>query len=447
MNIVYFYVTIVLDVINMDRINLENYKERLLDSKIEEYLKIFGAVVIEGPKWCGKTWFSLYHASSVSFVTDQKIRNLANADPKLIFSDKRPQLIDEWQLVPSIWDAVRLECDLSGKKGNFILTGSTTLLKDGDNNAQVFHSGAGRFCKFKMLPMSLYESNDSNGAVSLMDLFNNKDILGKTDEIDLNRLAYLTLRGGWPANLDVPEDMASVIPREYIELLLTKDIHERKDKRRDANKMRMLLKSLARNEASIVSMSTLVNDISEFEKENERIESRLTVDDYLSVLDDLYITNNQEAFNINYRSSARVGKSPKRHLVDPSLSCALLGLDKQKLLEDLNTFGFMFESLVYRDLCVYASYLGGKVMQFRDNVSGDEVDAIIELDNGDYGAVEIKLSYNEESISQAKKGLLKFYENIKKKPKFMCIIVGNLDAYYKDKETGIYVVPINGLKP
>lgn len=430
----------------MDKIKLENYKERLLDSKMNEYLKIFGAVVVEGPKWCGKTWFSLHHAESATFVSDKKVRELASVDPKHIFNDVRPQLIDEWQLVPAIWDAVRLECDLSGRKGNFILTGSTTSLKEEDNG-QVFHSGAGRFCKFRMFPMSLYESKDSNGKVSLMDLFDNKDISGKTEDIDLKKLAYLILRGGWPANLDISEDKASIIPHEYIELLLSKDIHERKDKKRDANKMRMLLKSLARNESSIVSMSTLVNDISEFEKETERLESRITAQDYLNVLDDLYIINNQEAFSVNYRSSARVGKSPKRHLVDPSLACALLGLDKQKLFEDLNTFGLMFESLVYRDLSIYTSFLGGKVKQFRDNISGDEVDLIIELDNGDYGAIEIKLSYNEESITQAKKSLLSFYENVKKKPKFMSIIVGNLNVFYKDKETGIYIVPINGLKP
>lgn len=431
----------------MNETIIKNYKKRLLDTKIKDYLNLFGTIVIEGPKWCGKTWFSLHHAASVSFVTDKSVRELACIDPKLIFNENRPQLIDEWQLVPTIWDAVRLECDLSGKKGNFILTGSTSLLKEEDYNNIVFHSGAGRFCKFKMLPMSLYESEDSNGSVSLMDLFNEKNISGKTGDIDLKKIAYLTLRGGWPANIETPPEMASIIPREYIELLLTKDIHERKDKRRDENKMKMLLRSLARNESSIVSINTLINDIFEFENENERIESRITVEDYLGVLNDLYITNNQEAFSVNYRSSSRVGKSVKRHLVDPSLSCALLGLNVEKLFNDLNTFGLMFESLVYRDLCIYMNYIGGKVLQFRDNVSGDEVDAILELDNGDYGAIEIKLSYNEESISQAMKNLLKFYKNVKRKPKFMCIIVGNLNVYYKDKETGIYVVPINGLKP
>lgn len=433
----------------MEEIKLNNYRKRLLDERIEEYLKIFGAVVIEGPKWCGKTWCSLYHSKSHVFLTDKNTRVLAQSEPRLIFKDERPELIDEWQLVPSIWDTVRLECDLSGKKGNFILTGSTTLLKDtnNENESEVYHSGAGRFCKFKMFPMSLYESGDSTGKVSLMDLFNNKEISGRNKEINLSEIAYLILRGGWPANIETDKSHVTIIPKEYIELLLSKDIHERKDKRRDANKMRMIMKSLARNESSEVSLNTIIKDIMDFESESERVESRITILDYLSVLDDLYITNNQSAYSVNYRSSARVGKKVKRHFIDPSLACALLDLNTEKLLGDMNTFGLLFESLVYRDLSIYMDYLKGFIMHFRDNVSGDEVDIIVELSDGRYGAIEVKLSYNDESIESAKNDLLKFYNNVKKKPEFMCIIVGNLDAYYIDKETGIYILPITCLKP
>lgn len=429
----------------MENIIKNKYKSRLIDKKIDTYLKVFGGLVIEGPKWCGKTWTSLNHAKSVSYLTDKNVRQLALSDAKLIFNEERPQLIDEWQLAPNVWDAARLECDLSGKKGNFILTGSTTLQKEDEE--EVFHSGAGRFCKLKMYPMSLYESGNSSGAVSLTDLFEKKNISEKVNALDLTNIASLVVRGGWPANIDVDADLAKTIPKSYIDMLLSTDIHERKDRRRNSAKMEMILMSLARNESAIVSISTLVNNVSSVKTGEEKIESRNTVEDYLGVLDDLYITNNQPAFSVNYRSSARVGKNVKRHFVDPSLACSLLKLDTKKLLYDLNTFGLIFESMVYRDLCIYTDYLGGKVYHFRDNVSGDEVDEIVELDDGRFGAIEVKLTYNEKAIEEAKKSLLKFNENVQRKPEFLCIIVGTLGGAYIDKETGIYVVPINALKP
>ena len=230
-------------------------------------------------------------------------------------------------------------------------------------------------------------------------------------------------------------------------MLLSKVIHERKDRRRNSIKMEMLLKSLVRCESAIVTVSTLINDVSSIKSEEERIESRDIVKDYLSVLDDLYITNNQPAFSVNYRSSARVGKNVKRHFVDTSLACSLLNLDTNKLLYDLNTFGLIFESLVYRDLCIYTDYLGGRVYHFRDNVSGDEVDEIVELNDGRYGAIEVKLAYNEKTIEEAKKSLIKFQKNVQRKPEFLCIIVGDFGTAYVDKDTGIYVVPISTLKP
>lgn len=423
----------------------EKYRERIIDKKLEKYLKIFGGVVIEGPKWCGKTWTSLNHAESVVYLTDNNVRTLVQSDPKMIFSDQRPQLIDEWQLVPYVWDAARLECDLSEKKGNFILTGSTTL-QIGDHE-KVFHSGAGRFCLLKMYPMSLYESGNSNGEVSISDLFSNKNISTKVEKLDLKTLAYLIVRGGWPANINTPVEDAGIIPKSYIDMFLTRDIHERNDRKRSSSKMELILKSLARNETSTVSISTLVNDVTDNASEEETIESRNTLSDYLDVLDSLYITNNQPAFSTNYRSSSRIGKTAKRHLVDPSLACAALGLDTNKLLSDLKTFGLMFESLVYRDLCIYMDSLNGKVYHFRDNTSGDEVDIIAEASNGDYGAIEVKLALTEDSLAMAKKSLMTFYENTSKKPKFLAIVTGSLAGAYIDKETGIYILPINSLKP
>ena len=209
--------------------------------------------------------------------------------------------------------------------------------------------------------------------------------------------------------------------------------------------MRMLIRSLARNESSIAGNDTIVKDIEEYETEEGLLESRITVADYISVLDSLYITANQEAFSINYRSSKRIGKSPKRHLIDPSLACASLDLSIEKLMNDFNTFDFMFESLVSRDLRIYMDYLDGHLYHFRDNVSGDEVDSILEFRDGSYAAIEIKLT--DIGVEEAKKSLTKFYNNVEKKPKFMCIIVGHYEAVIKDKETGIYIIPITSLRP
>ena len=422
----------------------KDYRKRLIDDKIDRYLKIFGAISIQGPKWCGKTWTSLKHANSVSYMTEKSPRDLAKVDPKYIFNQDRPQLIDEWQLVPSIWDAVRHECDSDHDKGKFILTGSTSLSKE-EREDEIFHSGTGRIAIMKMNPMSLYESGDSTGDVSIEEMFSGNVNCKYIRKVELDELAKLIIRGGWPENIDKEGDDIEVIPRSYIESVITRDINERKDKKRDSNKMRMLIRSLSRNETTIAGNDTIVKDIEEFENTDDLIASRLTVADYVSVLDDLYLTANQEAFSINYRSSKRIGKSPKRHLVDPSLACASLDLTVDKLLNDHETFGLLFEALVERDLRIYMDYLDGHLYHFRDNVSGDEVDSILEFRDGEYAAVEIKLS--DGSVEDAKKSLMTFYKNVNKKPKFMCIIVGHYEAVILDKETGIYIIPITSLRP
>ena len=422
----------------------KDYRKRLIDDKIDRYLKIFGAISIQGPKWCGKTWTSLKHANSVSYMTEKSPRDLAKVDPKYIFNQDRPQLIDEWQLVPSIWDAVRHECDSDHDKGKFILTGSTSLSKE-EREDEIFHSGTGRIAIMKMNPMSLYESGDSTGDVSIEEMFSGNVNCKYIRKVELDELAKLIIRGGWPENIDKEGDDIEVIPRSYIESVITRDINERKDKKRDSNKMRMLIRSLSRNETTIAGNDTIVKDIEEFENTDDLIASRLTVADYVSVLDDLYLTANQEAFSINYRSSKRIGKSPKRHLVDPSLACASLDLTVVKLLNDHETFGLLFEALVERDLRIYMDYLDGHLYHFRDNVAGDEVDSILEFRDGEYAAVEIKLS--DGSVEDAKKSLMTFYKNVNKKPKFMCIIVGHYEAVIQDKETGIYIIPITSLRP
>lgn len=421
----------------------KEYIDRLVDKKIAEYLKIFGAVSIEGPKWCGKTWAALNHANSVALLDDEETREKARLSLDLILNDKKPELIDEWNLIPEIWDAVRRKCDETTNKGNYILTCSTKLA-DEEQKSKIHHSGAGRIGKIKMNTMSLYESGDSTGKVSIQDMKNNIFENCLNEKISLEEIAELIIRGGWPSNLKTPNNMIGIIPKSYIEAILDKDIHD--NKKRDINKMKMLLRSLARNESTLANKNTLIKDTEELTNNlNDNIENRATLDDYLDVLNRLNIIEDQLPYNENYRSSNRVGKSSKRHFIDPSLACASLDLTTEKLLDDLRTFGFMFESLVERDLKIYMEYLDGKIYHFRDNVTGLEVDTILEFSNGDYAAVEIKLGLYQ--VEEAKRNLLKLYENMSKKPSFMCIIVGYTDVIAKDPETGIYIVPITALKP
>ena len=421
----------------------ENYRMRLIDKKIERYIKVFGALCIEGPKWCGKTWTSLNHSESVAYLTEKEIKNLAEVDPKYIFNKLRPQLIDEWQRVPEIWDAVRHECDKDSQTGKFILTSSTSLNKEEEKN--IFHSGAGRIARLKMHTMSLFESGNSTGDVSINDMLNSTVNCGYIRKVELAELAEYIIRGGWPANSDKNINDIDLIPKSYIESILSKDINEENGKQRDRNKMLMILRSLARNESTLVGSKTIVKDIEEYENDAELIRSRTTIMDYIDCLDRLHLIENQEAFSLNYRSSDRVGKVAKRHFTDPSLACACLDLTIQKLLFDHETFGLLFESLVERDLRIYMDFLDGKLFHFRDNSSGDEVDSILEFKDGEYASVEIKLT--SKGIESAKKSLTTFYNNVKKKPKFMCIIVGHYEAVIQDPETGIYIIPITSLRP
>jgi len=240
----------------------DGYMPRLVDSKIEKYLKIFGAVSIEGPKWCGKTWSGLNHANSVTYMTEKSQRDMANIDPKYIFLADRPQLIDEWQIVPGIWDAVRHECDSSRDKGKFILTGSTSL--DSTTSDEIYHSGTGRIATIRMYTMSLYESKDSTGEASIKDMLQGQLNEGHTGKVELEKLAHLIIRGGWPENIDMEEDDIGIIPKSYIDTIVTKDMHESDKRRRDSNKMRMLIRSLSRNEATLASNATLVRDIEDY---------------------------------------------------------------------------------------------------------------------------------------------------------------------------------------
>ena len=419
----------------------EEYIDRLVDKKIKEYLEVFGAISIEGPKWCGKTWASLNHANSKVLLDEDDAKEKAKLSLDLILEEEKPELIDEWNLIPEVWDAVRRKCDETVKKGNYILTCSTKLTDD-EQKEKIHHSGAGRIGKIQMHTMSLYESGDSTGKASIQDMLNDNLKNGLNEKVTLQKLANLIIRGGWPSNIKTPEDKIGIIPKSYIEAILDKDIHD--DKKRDKDKMLMLLKSLARNESTVVSKNTLLRDIEQC-SDKDIIESRITLDDYLDVLNRLHIIENQNAYSENYRSPDRLGKASKRHFTDPSLACSCLDLTKDKLIDDPKTFGFMFEALVERDLRIYMEYLNGTIYHLRDNVSGLEADTILEFSDGEYAAVEIKLGYRE--VENAKKSLLNLYNNMIKKPKFMCVIVGFTDIIAKDPETGIYIVPITALRP
>lgn len=420
----------------------DGYIPRIIDKDIEKYLKIFGAISIEGPKWCGKTWAALNHSNSVVFINDSsdnfRMKRLVQIDANLVFNEEYPELIDEWQEVPEIWDAVKFKCDEDNKKGKYILTGSATPLDE-----KIKHSGAGRIARINMYPMSLFESNDSNGLVSLLDLFNNNVKNTLVKQVELYHIAELIVRGGWPGAIALDTESALIITKSYIEDVLKKDIIEIDGVKRDEEKMRLIMRSLARNESTLAQNSTIIKDVSNVSDDKELTIARNTVSDYLNVLNKLHLIKNQSSFKYKIRSRANVGKLEKRHFVDTSLSCALLNITPSKLMNDLNTFGFYFEALCERDLRIYIESLGGNLYHYRDNNTGIEVDAIVELGDGEYGAIEIKLGPNE--IEDASKTLKKFYDSAEIKPKFMAIICGLYNAIIK-RPDGIYVFPITCLK-
>jgi uncharacterized protein len=425
------------------KLTKDGYQTRLIDKQICENLKIFGAISIEGPKWCGKTWTALNHANSAVFLNNTadnfREKHLAEMDANLVLNKDAPEVIDEWQEVPAIWDAVRFQCDQNKEKGKYILTGSATPVTN-----KIKHSGAGRICKINMYTMSLFESLESSGDVSLLDLFSNNVKNKLVDKVSLVDLANLIVRGGWPESIGLSSNLAQRITKSYLDAVVDKDISSIDGVKRDKSKMWMLLRSLARNETSVSSISVLMKDIDDNVSGEDLISSRNTVSDYLDVLDKLHLIENQSSYMYKIRSRANVGKSPKRHFTDPSLGCAALNITTEKLMNDLDTFGLYFEALCERDLRIYSESIGATLYHYRDNNTGLEVDAIVEIADGEYGAIEIKLGSNKEEEAAA--NLLKFYNSAEIKPKFMCIICGLYNAVVR-RPDGIYVFPITALKP
>lgn len=419
------------------------YRRRLIDKTIETYLEVSGAICIEGPKWCGKTWTSAYHSNSEFLVGDPtndfSNRELAELNPSLILQGDAPRLIDEWQEVPALWDATRAEVDRRHEKGQIILTGSSTPKTKG-----IMHSGAGRIVRLRMRTMSLYESGDSSGKISLEELCNGNLTMQMLDEVSLEKLAMYIVRGGWPENIKVQDKKVHLMPRAYMSTVIEEDLNNLDDGiDYNKQKVKLLLRSLARNESTAVSDASLLKDI--VEQDNESM-SRNTIAKYIEALNRLFLFNNQEPFSPNLRSSLRVKQAEKRHFSDPAMACALLNITADKLLGDLNTFGFLFEAMVERDLAVYAESFGAKLFHYQD-YKNNEIDAVIELDDGEWCAFEIKLG--AKKINEGAENLIKvcndIIENGGKAPKIMCVICGLSNAAYQ-RPDGVYVVPITALK-
>ena len=364
---------------------------------------------------------------------------LAKMSPSIVLEGEKPRLIDEWQEATNLWDEIRIDVDKTGLKGQYILTGSSTPNREG-----IAHSGAGRYGKIHLRTMSLYESGDSTGNISLEDLCNNKFKGKATGEVDLRNLAMLIIRGGWPANLKYSAKDASEAIEEYINLIINDDLYRLDGVNRDKHKVRLLLKSLARNESTTVSNMTLKKDINEKDHEDIDID---TLASYLNALDKLFLLDNDEPFSTNVRSSVRVKQSEKRHFADPSIACSLLNIrEENKLINDLETFGFLFEAMVERDLKVYADSFNAKCYHYQD-YQDKEIDSVIELKNGEWCAFEIKLGANQ--IEKAANDLLNLKKQIEdedgKVPSVLCVICGLTNAAYQ-RPDGVYVVPITALK-
>ncbi len=428
----------------MSIVDRKQYRRRIIDATVERYLNNFGAVCVEGPKWCGKTWTSSFHSKSEFLVGNPENnfqnRQLATLNPALILDGDIPRLIDEWQEVPSIWDAVRYEVDRRGEKSQFILTGSST-----PNRKGIMHSGAGRIGKLRMRTMSLYESGDSSGRISLEALCKGDMKPVFTGEVDIRDLLYYVVRGGWPGNLGVSEQDAQILPKAYIRAILDEDVGRMDGIRYDRKKMELLLRSLARNESTTVSNNRLVSDIREAEDANVDKDS---VSQYLDVFNRMFLLENQPPFSSNIRSSVRIKMAEKRHFCDPALACALIKATPERLLNDLNTFGFMFEALCERDLKIYSESFGANLFHYQD-YKNREIDAVIELEDGSWCAFEIKLGMNQ--VETAARELIAIRNDIAKEkdgnpPAVLCVLCGMTNAAYQ-RDDGVFVVPITDLKP
>ena len=416
------------------------YLPRIVDKEIDELMEIMGAILIEGCKWCGKSTTGLYHAKSVIEFQNpdrkQEYDNIRNTKPSLFLNGEKPRMFDEWQMYPALWDSVRTDVDHTGLKGQYILTGSAK-----PSEGETMHTGTGRISRVLMRPMSLFESKESTGEVSFGDILAGKDISG-VSKLSLEDIASIIVRGGWPASISIKSDAKYRIAKEYVKSLIHEEVRSVDGVERNTEKMQNVLRSLARNISTQVSNSTIEADIrNSFDDDI----SRPTLTDYLNTLEKLFVIEDVKATNLNLRSRYALRTKPKKFFVDPSIATAILDLKPMDLINDLNTFGFMFESLCIRDLKIYTESLGGDVTFYRDE-RGFEVDAILRMPSGKWGAIEIKLGAGY--IDEAANNLLKFKEHVDIKkcgePSFLLVLTGTNYSYKRDD--GVYVVSIGTLK-
>lgn len=430
--------------------NSSKYYTRIADEILSIRLEAFGAVQIVGPKWCGKTTTAERHASSIIKMQDPDRREgyiaTARAKPSLLLKGETPRLIDEWQVIPVLWDAVRHAVDERRAKGQFILTGSTII-----DDAEIMHTGTGRISKMAMSTLSLFESEESDGSISLTQIFNNPeyDIDGAISPLSIEQLIFAACRGGWPATLDDISDQAKLlIARDYVNIICSDDISKIDNVRRNPSLARLILRSYARNICTLAKKSSILADVSE---EIESL-SLPTLNDYISALEKLFVIEDIDAWSPAIRSKTVIRTGKKRCFVDPSIAVASLGASPQSLELDLKTFGFIFECLCIRDLKVYSSALGGKISYYRDR-SGLEADIVLHLDDGRYALIECKLGSRE--IEDGARHLLEIKRLIKEKnktdkqiklqePDLLIVLTGGEFAY--TREDGVKVIPIGCLR-
>ncbi len=421
------------------------YRARLTDNILARKLKGKGAVLIEGPKWCGKTTTAEQMAKSILYMSkpEDVKANLVVADiqPSKLLEGKTPRLIDEWQIAPKLWDAVRFEVDHRNKTGQFILTGSAVP----PDNDEIFHTGTGRFAWIKMRPMTLFESGESTGEISLKELFKKPEkILAQNKLDDLAKLAFLICRGGWPGAIDMEDDIALEQAFDYFDAIVNSDISRVDNVQRDSERAKRLMKSYARHQGTQAANTVIRDDILANDAESLTED---TVYAYTNALRKIFVIEDMPAWNPNLRSKTAIRTSDTRYFIDPSIATASLGLGPEDLTNDLNTMGLFFETLCVRDLRVYAESLDGQVYHYRDK-SGLECDTVIHLRNGSFGLVEIKLGGDtliEEGAQNLKKFSAKIDTKKMKEPSFLMVLTGTGKFAYR-REDGVYVVPVGCLR-
>lgn len=423
---------------------MKEYKKRIADELLERKLKGKGAVLIEGPKWCGKTTTAEQVSGSILYMAtpEDKEQNVALAElnPSLLLKGETPRLIDEWQIAPKLWDAIRFEVDHRGEEGQFILTGSAVPADMKD----VTHTGTGRIARLTMRPMTLYESGESNGSISLSELLSGNSKISGINELSLEDIAYLCCRGGWPRSLFMDKDIALDQAFDYYDAIVNSDISRVDNVDRNPERAKNLMRSYARNIGSQASNETLKNDM--INNDSTSLDTD-TILSYVNALKKIFVIEESLAWNPNLRSKTAIRTSETRYFIDPSIAVAALGLGPNDLINDLNTFGLIFETLCIRDLRVYAESINGSIYHYRD-ASDLECDAVVHLRNGSYGLIEIKLG-GDKLINEGAQNLIKMENKIDtnkmKKPSFLMVLTAT-SKYAYQREDGVYVIPIGCLK-